>query len=113
MKSRKEYENRHREKQIKFYCSEEEAEQIKEKIEASGCTMREYMLQSSINAKVLDNSAVLEIMPELKRIGNNLNQIAKRCNEGGELARADEVELIKKELDKQWQLLRQLVVKQG
>ena len=25
---------------------------------------------------------IKELIPELKRIGNNLNQIAKRCNEG-------------------------------
>lgn len=107
--------NRKRTIQLKIYCNEEEAKQIKEKVKASGCSMREYMLQSSINAdvNVYDNSGVIQIMPELKRIGNNLNQIAKRCNEGGALVRADEIALIKKELDEQWQLLRQLVAKQG
>ena len=43
---------------------------------------------------------------ELKRIGNNLNQIAKRCNEGGMLPSEAEVRKHGEELNKVWQSLR-------
>lgn len=107
-------EKRERTIQLKFRCTEEEAEQIRKKIKKSGCTMQDYLLQASLKSKVdvLDNSVLLAFMPEIKRIGNNINQIAKRCNEGGALARAEEVEQIQKELSEVWQLLRQSVAKQ-
>ena len=95
-------ENRKRNVQIKFRVTEEEAEQIRKKIEKSGGTIQNFMLTC-----IKKTNGNKELLPELKRIGNNLNQIAKRCNEGGELARADEVEQIKKELEKVWQSLRQ------
>ncbi|RGY22277.1 plasmid mobilization relaxosome protein MobC, partial [Tyzzerella nexilis] len=47
-----------------------------------------------------------ELIPELKRIGNNLNQIAKRCNEGGMLPSEAEVRKHGEELNKVWQSLR-------
>lgn len=100
-------ENRKRNVQIKFRVTEEEAEQIRKKIEKSGGTIQDFMLTCIKKTNVTNTNGNKELLPELKRIGNNLNQIAKRCNEGGELARADEVEQIKKELEKVWQSLRQ------
>ena len=35
--------------------------------------------------QIVNTDGIKELIPELKRIGNNLNQIAKRCNEGGML----------------------------
>lgn len=106
-------EKRERAVQFKFRCTEEEAEQIRKKIEKSGCTTQDYLLQATLKSEVriYDNSGLLAFIPEVKRIGNNINQIAKRCNEGGALARAEEVEEIKEELSEVWQLLRQSVAK--
>ena len=39
----------------------------------------------------MNTDGIKELIPELKRIGNNLNQIAKRCNEGGMLPSEAEV----------------------
>lgn len=110
----KKKETRTRAIEFKLRCTEEEAEQLRKKVEKSGCTIQEYLLQSALKSevKVYDNSGLIAFIPEIKRIGNNINQIAKRCNEGGALARAEEVEEIQKELSEVWQLLRQSVAKQ-
>lgn len=99
--------------EFKLRCTEEEAEQLRKKVEQRGCSIQEYLLQSALESevKVFDNSELIAFIPEIKRIGNNINQIAKRCNEGGKLATAREVEEIQKELSEVWQLLRQSVAK--
>ena len=38
-----------------------------------------------LEKQIVNTDGIKELIPELKRIGNNLNQIAKRCNEGGVL----------------------------
>ena len=49
-------------------------------------------------------------MPELKRIGNNLNQIAKSCNEGNQTTH-EEVLKQGKELNEVWLQLKQFLAK--
>ena len=83
--------NKTRPKQLSFRVNEEEYQQLQEKIAESGKNQQEY---------------IKELIPELKRIGNNLNQIAKRCNEGGMLPSEAEVRKHGEELNKVWQLLR-------
>ena len=42
----------------------------------------EYILSCVLEKQIVNTDGIKELLPELKRIGNNLNQIAKRCNEG-------------------------------
>ncbi len=44
-----------------------------------------------LEKQIVNTDGIKELIPELKRIGNNLNQIAKRCNEGGVLPSEAEV----------------------
>ena len=44
-----------------------------------------------LEKQIVNTDGIKELLPELKRIGNNLNQIAKRCNEGGMLPSEAEV----------------------
>ena len=48
-------------------------------------THLEYILSCVLEKQIVNTGGIKELLPELKRIGNNLNQIAKRCNEGGML----------------------------
>lgn len=97
---------RSRDIQIKFRVSEEEAEQLRKKVEQSGKSMQEYLLGCALNKPITNTDGIKELIPELKRIGNNLNQIAKRCNEGGMLPSEAEVRKHGEELNKVWQSLR-------
>ncbi|WP_415331545.1 plasmid mobilization protein [Clostridium perfringens] len=71
-------ENRKREKQIKFYVNEKEYDQIKKKVKKSKLKQQEYLIKSALNKKIILIDGLKEILLELSREGNNLNQIAKK-----------------------------------
>ena len=77
--------NKTRPKQLSFRVSEEEYQQLQQKISESGKNQQEYILSCVLEKQIVNTDGIKELIPELKRIGNNLNQIAKRCNEGGML----------------------------
>lgn len=98
--------NRTRPKQIVIRVSEEELEQIKGKVEQSGKSQQQYIIEALTQREVVNLDAVKELYPELKRIGNNLNQIARALNGTGYY----DYRLItqnQKELNEVWQSLKQ------
>lgn len=102
--------NRTRPKQIVIRVSEEELEQIKSKVKQSGKNQQQYIIEALTQKEVVNLDAVKELYPELKRIGNNLNQIAKTLNGKGYY----DYRLItqnQKELNEVWQSLRQYLQK--
>lgn len=70
-------ENRTRPYAYTFRASEDERKIIDEKLKASGLTMTDFIIKSITNKSIMvfENSG--EILNELKRQGNNLNQIAR------------------------------------
>ena len=72
--------NRKRNNQIVIRLSDEEKEMLKRKVEQSGKTQQEFLISMLINGTVTNTDGVKELFPEVKRIGNNLNQIARSCN---------------------------------
>ena len=70
--------NRTRPKQIVIRVSEEELAQIKEKVEQSGKSQQQYIIEALTQSNIVNLDGLKEIYPELKRQGNNLNQIAKK-----------------------------------
>ena len=92
--------NKTRPKQLSFRVSEEEYQQLQEKISESGKNQQEYILSCVLEKQIVNTDGIKELIPELKRIGNNLNQIAKRCNEGGMLPSEAEVRKHGEELNK-------------
>ena len=89
--------NRNRNIQLNFRVSKAEKEWIEKKMEAAGVINREAYLR-----KMAIDGCILKLaLPELKdlislmrRMSNNINQIAKRMNETGRLYAADVQELI-------------------
>ena len=103
---KQEAKGRKRNVQINIRISEAEAEQLRKKVEQSGMNQQEYILSCVLEKQIVNTDGIKELLPELKRIGNNLNQIAKRCNEGGMLPSEAEVRKHGEELNKVWQSLR-------
>ena len=98
--------NKTRPKQLSFRVNEEEYQKLQERVQESGKNQQEYILSCVLDKKIVNTDGIKELIPELKRIGNNLNQIAKRCNEGGVLPSEAEVREQGEELKQVWQLLR-------
>ena len=98
-------ENRKREKQIKFYVNEKEYDQIKKKIEKSKLKQQEYLIKSALNKKIIVIDGLKEILLELSREGNNLNQIAKKINEGEQ----KDIKEMKNKLNDLWDLIEKIL----
>lgn len=100
--------NRTRPKQLVIRLSEEEYETVKKKVQKSGMKQQEYLIKCCTGKPVMNTDGLKELSPQLKRIGVNLNQIAKTCNQGHHQVTYDEVHRIGEELGEVWQLLRRL-----
>ena len=70
-----------------FRVSEQEKNLIDEKIAKSGLTMREFILRSITNKPVIVIERGGEILAELKRQGNNLNQAVRNNYYGMDMER--------------------------
>ncbi|HAT4337639.1 TPA: MobC family plasmid mobilization relaxosome protein [Clostridium perfringens] len=97
-------ENRKRDKQIKFYVNEKEYEQIKKKVEKSKLKQQDYLIKSALNKKIIVIDGLKEILLELSREGNNLNQIAKKINEGEQ----KDIKEMKNKLNNLWDLIEKI-----
>ena len=98
-------ENRKRDKQIKFYVNEKEYEQIKKNVEKSKLKQQEYLIKSALNKKIIVIDGLKEILLELSREGNNLNQIAKKINEGEQ----KDIKEMKNKLNNLWDLIEKIL----
>ena len=67
---------------MKFRATEEEAAEIRRKAAAAGMTVSRFLRTAAVNSQVvLYNTAdVFGIRSEIKKIGNNINQIAMVVN---------------------------------
>lgn len=69
----------------------------------SKLNVSEYIVKSSLNANITVEADKSEYITELRRIGNNINQITRNVNQG--LVREINLKEVKQELNKLWQLL--------
>lgn len=74
-------ENRKRNQILSIRLTDSEKSAINKKSKKAKMTLTEYILKSSLQSeiKVIDLQPLLD---ELKRIGNNLNQITRKINSG-------------------------------
>lgn len=91
--------SRSRPKQVKFWASEKELKEIKKKAEKSKLTQSEYLLRSALDKKIIVVEGLKDILLELSREGNNLNQISKSLNQGGQLNQEQFNEIKEKLMD--------------
>ena len=103
--------NRTRPKQIVIRATEIEFDQIKKKVKASKKKQNEYLLKCVLDKEIVVIDGLKEQTVELKRIGNNLNQLTRAVNEGRANC-GEELQDINKEMKEVWQLLRLLIQKQ-
>ena len=103
--------SRARPKQVKFWASEKELEQIKKKVKKSKLTQSEYLLRSALDKNILVVDGLKEILIELSIEGNNLNQIAKALNQKEEFKEEQFLET-KEKLMELWSLIEK-ILKEG
>ena len=65
---------------ILLRCYKKEKEELRKKSKQANMTMSEYIIALSENKKIFIVDGVLELSLEIRRIGNNINQIAMVAN---------------------------------
>ncbi|WP_373898773.1 plasmid mobilization protein [Haloimpatiens sp. FM7315] len=93
--------NRNRGKQLNFRLSETELEKFHENVEKSRLKQSEYLRKCILEKDIVIIDEIKELMGELKRIGNNLNQLTRAVN-SGEFRNIDSLEMVKNELEVVW-----------
>lgn len=101
---------REREKQIKFFVTEKELEKIRLNVTKSKLSQSDYLRKAALKKDIIAIEGLKELTAELKRIGNNLNQLTKSVHEGKANC-SMELSGINEEMKEVWQLLRQLIQK--
>lgn len=88
---------RNRNVQLNFRVSEDEKEWIEKKMEVAGVINREaYLRKMAMDGYILrlDLPELKETISLMRRMSNNINQIAKRMNETGRAYETDIQEII-------------------
>ena len=69
-------------KNITVRLNESDYELLREKVKKSGLSQAEFLRRAIFNSKIISANGIVKFIPELNKIGANINQIAKRCNQG-------------------------------
>ncbi len=91
-----------------FKVSPEEMALIEQKMEQAGtCNKRAYLRKMAVDGYIvrLDMGDMGQLIKLLRSISNNVNQIARRCNETGNLYGEDVEDLRKGYMEAQRELL--------
>ena len=103
--------NRKRNIQLKIWLTEEERRLIDEKMKLlPSSQIGAYIRKMAIDGYIIytDTANIKEMNKELRAIGRNINQIAKRVNSTGDIYRGDITEL-RERLGEIWQLQRTIL----
>ena len=103
--------NNSRKTQLHFVVSEQELDQIRQRMEECGVTnLSAFLRKMALDGYIihLDMTEVQELTRLLRICSNNLNQYAKRANEVGSVYAAD-VEDLHSRLDEIWELTGKLL----
>ena len=73
---------RKRNKTLTIRLTDKEYKAIMEKVAKAGMNVTEYLLTSALNTEIYVAEDTKPLVAELKRIGNNLNQITMKINAG-------------------------------
>lgn len=101
--------NKKRKHQITFRLSDEEYLLFKKKLSSSGYNQQEFLRRAALGKDITNMDAIKEILPEMKKQGVNLNQIAKRLNERGYVDYDTSLHNTLQEVSSTWQSLKQFL----
>ena len=103
--------NKTRTSNIHFMVTDEERAMLEKRMVQTGITnMRAYLLKQAIDGRVIhvELDSVKEMVRLLSNATNNINQIARRVNETGNLYAAD-MEELRRRYDGLWTQAREIL----
>lgn len=99
-----------KDKRINIRLTEKEKKLIESKAKKCNMTVTKYIINSCLKDKIIIVDGLDKIDTELRRIGNNINQLTRLSNE--RIIKTVELKELRLEVNNIWQLLKQLVQKQ-
>ena len=91
---------------LKFRVTAAEKQRIEERAALSNCSLSSYLRGCALFKPITVITGADQVASELRKIGGNINQIAKLANAG--YAWAADFETVRKELNSIWQQLNSL-----
>ena len=99
-----------KDKRINIRLTEKEKKLIELKAKKCNMTITKYIISSCLKDKIIIVDGLDKVDAELRRIGNNINQLTRLSNE--RIISTVELKELRMEVNNIWQLLKQLVQKQ-
>ena len=99
-----------KDKKINIRLTEKEKSIIEVKAKKLNMTITKFIISSCLKDKIVIVNGIDKIDTELRRIGNNINQLTRLSNE--KIITVIDLKELRMEVNNIWQLLKQLVQKQ-
>ena len=99
-----------KDKKINIRLTEKEKNIIESKAKKLNMTLTKFIVSSCLKDKIVIINGLDKIDTELRRIGNNINQLTRLANE--KIITVIDLKELRMEVNDIWQLLKQLVQKQ-
>jgi uncharacterized protein (DUF1778 family) len=112
-KASTEYEKQRKQnKRITVRMTGEQYDNLQNRMELAQFKQNDFILRAITEVPIVVIDGVSDIIIELKRIGNNLNQLTRLSNSDGSAPSVAAVKNLEDEVEKIWQHLRQLKQRQ-
>ena len=99
-----------KDKKINIRLTEKEKSIIEVKAKKLNMTITKFIISSCLKDKIVIVNGLDKVDSELRRIGNNINQLTRLANE--KIITVINLKELRMEVNNIWQLLKQLVQKQ-
>lgn len=99
-----------KDKKINIRLSEKEKSIIEVKAKKLNLTITKFIISSCLKDKIVIINGLDKVDTELRRIGNNINQLTRLANK--KIITVINLKELRMEVNNIWQLLKQLVQKQ-
>jgi len=107
-------ENRKESRQVKFRVSDDEFERLEQMAKGFQMSVPSFCKRKAQGARMrppkIDREGAFEIARQLRAIGNNVNQLSKRANEGKAIPHL-ELQSVQKELHALWRQFNEAIQK--
>jgi hypothetical protein len=67
---------------LNFRVTEQDHQRIHRRAEKAGLSLSGYLLTMALDGKLIITPGLAEAAHELRKIGNNINQLTRLCHEG-------------------------------
>ena len=95
-----------KDKIITIRVSEKEKKRLTEKSKIAKLSLSEYLIEQGLDKEIVIVDGINEVVSELRRIGNNINQLTYLANSG--MIYTVDFSEVKQEIGKVWNIINEL-----